>query len=44
MFPLFRWTDVPADEAVERLIDLIREHDKWVDPPPAVVTDDKIHG
>ena len=36
--------NIPADEAVERLIDLIREHDKWVDPPPAVVTDDKIHG
>jgi len=25
--------NIPEDEAVERLIDLIREHDKWVDAP-----------
>lgn len=24
--------NIPEDEAVERLIDLIKEHDKWVDP------------
>ncbi len=27
--------NIPQDEAVERLKDLIREHGKWVDPPPA---------
>jgi len=25
--------DIPADQAVDRLIDLIREHGDWVDPP-----------
>ncbi len=25
--------NIPQDEAVERLIDLIKEHDSWVDPP-----------
>ncbi len=25
--------NIPENQAVERLIDLIREHDKWVDPP-----------
>ena len=25
--------NVPEDEAVERLVDLIKEHDKWVDAP-----------
>ena len=25
--------NIPQDEAVERLIDLIKEHDRWVDPP-----------
>jgi (E)-4-hydroxy-3-methylbut-2-enyl-diphosphate synthase len=25
--------NIPEDEAVERLIDLIREHDKWIDAP-----------
>jgi (E)-4-hydroxy-3-methylbut-2-enyl-diphosphate synthase len=25
--------NIPEDEAVERLIDLIREHGKWVDAP-----------
>ena len=30
--------NIPADEAVARLIDLIREHGKWVDPaPPAAI-------
>ena len=24
--------NIPQDEAVERLIDLIKEHDSWVDP------------
>jgi (E)-4-hydroxy-3-methylbut-2-enyl-diphosphate synthase len=29
--------NIPESEAVQRLIDLIKEHDKWVDaPPPAV--------
>ena len=27
--------NIPADEAVERLIDLIKEHDKWVEVPVA---------
>ena len=27
--------NIPEAEAVERLIDLIREHDKWIDPPVA---------
>jgi len=31
--------NIPAEEAVERLIDLIREHGKWVDAPePATTT------
>jgi (E)-4-hydroxy-3-methylbut-2-enyl-diphosphate synthase len=28
--------NIPEDEAVSRLIDLITEHGKWVDAPPAV--------
>jgi (E)-4-hydroxy-3-methylbut-2-enyl-diphosphate synthase len=24
--------NIPESEAVDRLVDLIREHDKWVDP------------
>ncbi|MEM7146682.1 MAG: flavodoxin-dependent (E)-4-hydroxy-3-methylbut-2-enyl-diphosphate synthase, partial [Verrucomicrobiota bacterium] len=27
--------NIPEDEAVERLVDLIREHDKWVEATPA---------
>ncbi|MCW5557694.1 MAG: (E)-4-hydroxy-3-methylbut-2-enyl-diphosphate synthase [Verrucomicrobiae bacterium] len=27
--------NIPEDEAVERLVDLIREHGKWVEPQPA---------
>jgi len=27
--------NIPEDEAVERLQDLIREHGKWIDPAPA---------
>ncbi|MCX7865569.1 (E)-4-hydroxy-3-methylbut-2-enyl-diphosphate synthase [Limisphaera sp. VF-2] len=27
--------NIPEEEAVDRLIDLIREHGKWVDPEPA---------
>ena len=27
--------NIPESEAVERLVDLIREHGKWVDPEPA---------
>lgn len=27
--------NIPSDEAVERLVDLIRENGKWVDPKPA---------
>lgn len=29
--------NIPEDEAVERLVDLIREHGKWVDPEPKEV-------
>lgn len=28
--------NIPEDEAVERLVDLIKENGKWVDPQPAV--------
>jgi len=28
--------NIPEEEAVERLVDLIREHGKWVDAPPDV--------
>jgi (E)-4-hydroxy-3-methylbut-2-enyl-diphosphate synthase len=28
--------NIPEDEAVERLIDLIKEHDRWVDAPEVV--------
>lgn len=27
--------NIPEAEAVERLVDLIREHGKWIEPPPA---------
>jgi len=30
--------NIPSDEAVERLVDLIREHGKWVEPPAAVAS------
>jgi (E)-4-hydroxy-3-methylbut-2-enyl-diphosphate synthase len=30
--------NIPEDEAVERLVDLIREHGKWVDPESKEVT------
>ncbi len=30
--------NIPADEAVERLIDLIKEHDKWIDAPALAET------
>lgn len=26
--------NIPEEEAVDRLIDLIREHGRWIDPPP----------
>jgi (E)-4-hydroxy-3-methylbut-2-enyl-diphosphate synthase len=29
--------NIPEDEAVERLQDLIREHGRWVDAPEQVV-------
>ncbi|MCF7785470.1 MAG: (E)-4-hydroxy-3-methylbut-2-enyl-diphosphate synthase [Prosthecobacter sp.] len=29
--------NIPEGEAVERLIDLIKEHDRWFDAPPAIV-------
>ncbi|MDF1849631.1 MAG: (E)-4-hydroxy-3-methylbut-2-enyl-diphosphate synthase [Verrucomicrobiales bacterium] len=29
--------NIPEDEAVERLIDLIKEHDRWIDAPKEVV-------
>ena len=29
--------NIPEDEAVERLIDLIKEHDRWIDAPNEVV-------
>jgi (E)-4-hydroxy-3-methylbut-2-enyl-diphosphate synthase len=28
--------DIPTDQADERLVDLIKAHDRWVDPPVAV--------
>ncbi|NLT71996.1 MAG: (E)-4-hydroxy-3-methylbut-2-enyl-diphosphate synthase [Verrucomicrobiaceae bacterium] len=28
--------NIPEDEAVERLVDLIKEHDRWIDAPAAV--------
>jgi len=31
--------DIPTDEADDRLVDLIKEHDRWVDPPVAVTED-----
>ena len=31
--------NIPEDEAVSRLIDLITEHGKWVDAPPVVISD-----
>ena len=36
--------NIPQDEAVERLIDLIKEHDCWVDPPDQndAITEKKI--
>ena len=36
--------NIPQDEAVERLIDLIKEHDSWVDPPDQndTITEKKI--
>lgn len=30
--------NIPEDEAVARLIDLIKEHDKWIDPPAASIS------
>jgi (E)-4-hydroxy-3-methylbut-2-enyl-diphosphate synthase len=29
--------NIPEAEAVERLIDLIREHNRWIDAPTEVV-------
>ena len=36
--------NIPQDEAVERLIDLIKEHESWVDPPDQndTITEKKI--
>ena len=31
--------DIPTDEADDRLVDLIKEHGRWVDPPVAVSED-----
>ncbi|RYD33420.1 MAG: 4-hydroxy-3-methylbut-2-en-1-yl diphosphate synthase [Verrucomicrobiaceae bacterium] len=31
--------NIPEDEAVQRLIDLIKEHDKWVDAPEPVAAE-----
>jgi (E)-4-hydroxy-3-methylbut-2-enyl-diphosphate synthase len=31
--------NIPETEAVDRLVDLIKEHGKWVDPEPATGTD-----
>lgn len=28
--------NIPEDEAVERLVDLIKEHDRWIEAPPEV--------
>jgi (E)-4-hydroxy-3-methylbut-2-enyl-diphosphate synthase len=32
--------NLPEDEAVSRLIDLIKEHDKWIDAPTISVSAD----
>lgn len=32
--------NIPEDEAVARLIDLIKEHDKWIDPPTVAISSD----
>ncbi|MCS7090086.1 MAG: (E)-4-hydroxy-3-methylbut-2-enyl-diphosphate synthase [Verrucomicrobiota bacterium] len=32
--------NIPEEEAVDRLIDLIREHGKWVDPAPVPAVDE----
>jgi (E)-4-hydroxy-3-methylbut-2-enyl-diphosphate synthase len=29
--------NIPESEAVDRLVDLIKEHGKWVEPEPAAV-------
>ena len=36
--------NIPQTEAVDRLIDLIKEHDRWVDPPEKIdsTADNKI--
>jgi (E)-4-hydroxy-3-methylbut-2-enyl-diphosphate synthase len=34
--------NIPEAEAVDRLQDLIREHGKWVDPPPAMETETSV--
>ncbi len=31
--------NIPEEEAVERLVDLIKEHGRWVDAPPAVAAE-----
>ncbi|MEO0453399.1 MAG: (E)-4-hydroxy-3-methylbut-2-enyl-diphosphate synthase [Verrucomicrobiota bacterium] len=33
--------NIPEDEAVERLKDLIKEHDRWIDPPEDVSSNKK---
>jgi 4-hydroxy-3-methylbut-2-en-1-yl diphosphate synthase IspG/GcpE/REP element-mobilizing transposase RayT len=32
--------NIPEDEAVARLMDLIKEHDKWIDPPTVAISSD----
>jgi (E)-4-hydroxy-3-methylbut-2-enyl-diphosphate synthase len=27
--------NIPSDEADDRLVELIRKHGRWVEPPPA---------
>jgi len=36
--------NIPEDEAVDRLIDLIREHGKWADAPPSADSTANSHG
>ena len=31
--------NIPQDEAVDRLIDLIKEHDRWVEPSDKKIED-----
>jgi (E)-4-hydroxy-3-methylbut-2-enyl-diphosphate synthase len=36
--------NVPETEAVDRLVDLIKEHDRWVEPREALAPHEIAHG